>query len=437
MRRPRVGLNPITAYFRGRLHRRIFGFFGLAILLTGATVAMVMSLLRDGPSYQTEAARLKAFVSARFGAVWDDPQARDDLARSMATELDVDVVVLDDHAATITSYGARCDPPNLVLPVARGGKDVGAVGLCMTRHGPHGPIWQLPISLVVACAVLWAISGKVARRLSRPIAELARVAEEIGGGKFSARAPITCHQPGEVGALFYVVNNMASRIERQMADQRELLAAVSHEIRTPLARIRLLVEIARESGATSGTFDELDCEVIEIDRLVGELLASSRLDFAALTPTSLDVRETAARALDRAGLSEELLDDEGVKTSFEADATLIARALANLLDNAKNHGGGVVALRVRVSDASVRFEVDDGGAGFEPGDETKAFASFYRRPASNGKDKGSLGLGLALVKRIALAHGGSAFAENRREGGARVGIEIPLSGGVAKELRST
>ena len=91
------------------------------------------------------------------------------------------------------------------------------------------------------------------------------------------------------------------------------------------------------------------------------------------------------------------------------------------------HGGGVKGLIVRDAEGGVAFEVNDAGPGFVPGDEAKVFESFYRpkNGAQAPTEKGSLGLGLTLVKRIAVAHGGTAFAENREEGGARVGIVIP------------
>ena len=105
-----------------------------------------------------------------------------------------------------------------------------------------------------------------------------------------------------------------------------------------------------------------------------------------------------------------------------ADATLLGRALANLIDNAKKHGGGVEALRVRRADGKVSIEVEDGGEGFAEGDEGRVFEPFFRR-----SENGSLGLGLALVKRIAEAHGGRAYAANREGGGAKVGMELPAA----------
>jgi signal transduction histidine kinase len=238
-------------------------------------------------------------------------------------------------------------------------------------------------------------------------------------------------------------NDMAARLERQLADQRELAAAVSHELRTPLARIRLLVDIARQGpgpgqGNAPGqpqangdvkldakTLDEIEREAIEIDALVGELLASARLEFQALTPKTLEAGEVARRALERAGEDPAKLIVEPGSIAFVADPTLMARALANLIDNARKHGGGLDAVGVHARDGVVTFAVSDRGRGFAPGDETRVFDRFTR--GGNGGGHGALGLGLALVKRIAEAHGGRAEAGNRTGGGARVTLELPVS----------
>src|SRR6266851_533519 len=158
---------------------------------------------------------------------------------------------------------------------------------------------------------------------------------------------------------------MADRIEKQMADQRVLLAAVSHELRTPLAR---------------------------------------------------------------AGVDPAVLCVEAPRTRFLGDPTLIARALANLVDNAVRHGGGLLALRIQQRPGSIAFEADDAGPGFADGDEERAFQPFYRGAKQSRSDVGSLGLGLALVSRIAQAHGGSAHAFNRPGGGACVVFEVKQAG---------
>ncbi len=155
-------------------------------------------------------------------------------------------------------------------------------------------------AMLAAGFVLWLISGKIAYRIARPLQELLRVTEEIGAGRLSARARLPPFEMGEIAYLGSAINDMATRIEKQVGDQRELLAGVSHEIRTPLARIRVLLELGRSRGGDAGTFDELEREVVEIDALVGQLLASARLDFADLSVANARRRRRrAARA--RAG----------------------------------------------------------------------------------------------------------------------------------------
>ena len=425
-RRRHGGGGAIGGFVRARLHRRLFLWFGATIVLTAALVFVALALVeRTGNSgWRREYGRAQAFVGNQFARVWDAPAERDALARAIRRDLETDLELTDASGKTIASYGDPCGPRAMRAQVLRDGAALGAVALCPDRERPGGPL-RFFLPLVVVAGALWAASGVLSRRLARPLSELARVAREIGEGNLANRVRLDGRHHGEAGVVAEALNVMAARIERQLADQRELLAAVSHELRTPLARIRLLTEMAREGGPGKRTFDDLDREVMEIDALVGDLLASSRLDFAALTQARLDPVEVALRAVERAGLDPSLLEVEEGAPHFEADATLLARALANLIENARAHAGGAERLRVRPAPGGIAFEVEDRGPGFADGDEARAFEPFYRRDRASGH-AGSLGLGLALCKRIAEAHGGRAYAENRDGGGARVGIELAL-----------
>lgn len=425
----------VRRFIRARLQRRIFVWFGATILVTVGLVFGVMHLVEGTGSstWRQEVARIQALTSRQFARVWDDPIQRDELAREVAEDLDVGVELVGRGGERLSAHGAPCGPRAFRIPVRRRGEEVGAVAVCLQRYRAGGPL-RVFLPLAVIVGALWAASGIISRRLARPLSELARVAGEIGEGKLGSRVSLDRHHADEVGVVAETVNDMAARIEKQLADQRELLAAVSHELRTPLARIRLITEMARDGGASSRLLDDLDREVVEIDALVGDLLASSRLDFNALTLSRLSPAEIATRAVERAGLDPSLLEvEEGVPSTIEADATLLARALANLIENARAHGGGAERLRVRPEGEGIAFEVEDRGSGFAEDDIGRAFEPFYRgdRARGAGEPRGSLGLGLALCKRVAEAHRGRAFAENRDGGGARVGIVIATGRGPA------
>ena len=419
-------MNPLLCFIRARLHRRMFVWFGATIFFTGIAVAFVMGAAGGGATgWKREAMRAHNLAGDVFASAWDSPQQRDALARTVSQDLDATVVLESASGAAFASYGLPCTGKSMTLPITRDEQTIGRVSLCAERYRTSP--FQIALPLFVTGVILWAASGKIAHRLAQPMAELARVAQELGSGNFSARVKLgRHHHHGEASALALTINNMAARIERHLTEQRELLAAVSHELRTPLARIRLITELARDKGVPGATLDDLDREVVEMDALVGDLLASSRLDFAVLSRRPIDAVEAAARALERAGVDAGVLstgaegDTEPLRV--EADATLLARALANLVDNARKHGGGIESVRVHRDGDEVAIEVEDRGIGFVDGEEVRIFEPFYRR-----SEQGSLGLGLSLVKRIAEAHGGRAYAENREGGGARVAIALPIA----------
>jgi len=293
---------------------------------------------------------------------------------------------------------------------------VGAVGALLHRQG-ISPKWALLTSVFV----LWGLSGALSWSLTLPLVELSRVARKLGSGDLSARMRMVPHGSRELALIATLINEMAERIEKQLRDQRELLAAVSHEIRTPLGHLRILLDTARERGHPEAEVRELEREVLEIDALVDQLLASSRLDFGTVERRELDVASEAARALERLGVDASVLDVESDACTVSADPTLLRSALANLVRNAIDHGGGVTRVAVRRTFEAVEVDVEDRGPGFSPEELPRVFEPFYR----NGAGEGSLGLGLSLVDRIASSHGGSVRASNREGGGASVRLRIP------------
>lgn len=292
---------------------------------------------------------------------------------------------------------------------------------------PEGFGTRMALLVGGSLVVFMAVSSMVAKRIARPLEEVARLADELAAGNLSARIVASPrhghhrHRDDDATGLRDALNRMADRIETQMNDQRALLAAVSHEIRTPLARMRILTELARAGDGSA--LDKLDREILESDALVGDLLAGSRMDFSALKKTRLRASELATRAME---MTEEPIEKLNVASDaeFDGDATLMLRALVNLLENARGHGGGLSELRVIADGPTLRFEAEDAGPGFAAGAEETAFEPFQ----SGGEAPRSIGIGLSLVRRIAVAHGGRAFAENRSPKGARVTLELGTLG---------
>lgn len=286
--------------------------------------------------------------------------------------------------------------------------------------------WLRPWALFGAASALWGLSAFAARRIARPLRELAQAASEFGAGKLERRVVLR-GGAREIRELEHAFNDMAARLEAQMKAQKELLGAVSHELRTPLARLRVLLESLAESHADARMVRNMEREIMEMDALVGELLAGARVDAGALQMRTLDAADLVRTAIERTGLEDVKLEISPSVSTLQADATLLSRALVVLLDNARKHGAGQVGVRLAPHQGELRLCVEDDGPGFDAADLPRLFEPFVRGRGEAPDEHRGLGLGLYLVRRIAEAHGGAAFAENRPEGGARVGFSLPMT----------
>lgn len=425
----RGGTTPIDRLRRSlgpRLQRRLFGWFAATMLATAAfSVATTWLVLRlAGPDFGPGGWQRQERAAQRLAQTWSDKAARDGEFDAYAKDADGPVRLRGVDGQVLRSTAGQCKRKHW-HPAS---VNAGPVPLAwLETCPPQGPPPHLLLTLTLMLLTLWAAAGLLARRLSRPLEEVARIAEEIHRGNLqaAAQAPVWRAPHGdEVAVVGEVLRQMAQRIDKQLRDQRELLAAVSHELRTPLGHLRLMLDSWREAEQPDPRLlDQADRELQDLDGLVGQLLANARLEFRQLRLQRLDAVGLAIEALERAGLDPTLLEVNGTELQVQGDPALLQRALANLLDNARKHGGGAVALRLASQGPLLQFEVQDDGPGFAAGEAEQAFLPF----TGAGHRAESLGLGLHLVERIAQAHGGRAYARNATERGAVVGVELPLA----------
>lgn len=386
---------------RSKLHVRLFIWLVGTIVVTAAVSFGLFHLL-VGPRAPDQYFReLGAFTGERFADVWNEPVRLQRLGQSIHQRFDIDLSIVDVNGTPRGTFGAPCRGRSLTVPVLDGEQQLGSITACTPRAPRHSSFF---LALGVAALGLWIGSWVLARRLTRPLSELSRVAREIGEGKLDSRARLASEQEDEVGRLARSINEMARRIERQIADQKELLAAVSHELRTPLGHLRVIVEIARKKGLSVEHVGKIEEEVREIDDLIDRLLASSRVDFNAIHKTEINARELIVRSLERANLRDPSLVEVEAGNKFPGDINLLRRALANLIDNAVRHGAGLTRIGCLVKHQHLEFFVEDNSSPTQTAQFVEQWKSRHTR--ERNASAGGLGLGLSLVEKIARAHGG-------------------------------
>ena len=212
---------PMRRYLAARLHRRLFVLLGASMVMTALVVGLVQ-LAMPGPGWRSWNRTLhntETLVAEQFADVWDDPPRRAHLAERLHDALGMSVVVESASGSELSRYGDACARAEFRADVTREGRVVGRVVACGGHHGG-----SFALVLLVLGVTLWGGAGMVARRLVRPLGEVAQVADAIGAGKLESRVRIGRRHVGEVAVLADAINNMADRIEQQLADQRELLA---------------------------------------------------------------------------------------------------------------------------------------------------------------------------------------------------------------------
>jgi two-component system, OmpR family, sensor kinase len=354
------------------------------------------------------------------GAVARPALRADELRRALRRALLVErpVANIEGPAMVLARrVPASAEPRIVVVGQSLDDRDEALSGM-LTSFAVGGPIAVVLSSLV---AYLLATAGLA------PMETMRRRATTVSLDR-DERLPLPAAQD-EVRRLGETLNGMLDRLRRSFERERRFVADASHELRTPIAVVKTELEGALRSGDYGEDVGEaLTAAVEECDRLTQlaeDLLVIARATDGGLPvrPEEVDLRALLAGVRDRFG---DRAEQHGRRLRVEApeglavvaDPLRLRQAVGNLVDNALRHGSGEVVVAARPSSNGVAIEVGDEGPGFDAAILPRAFDRFAR--GDEARTRGGAGLGLAIVRAVAEAHGGSAEALPGRGGVVRM-----------------
>lgn len=311
-----------------------------------------------------------------------------------------------------------------------------------------------PILVAAAIALIIAsiVAAIVARSIAKPIQHAAAAAEAIAAGDAQRQVPV--EGPSEMRELATSFNAMAGRVRASQQSQRDFLANVSHELKTPLTGIRGFAQAIVDGAAGDAASIRRSAEIIREEsdrmaRMVSELLDLARIETGQMVmrrePVRIEevlrscVEKQSLRAAN-ANISLAIETPPDLPAIF-GDGDRLAQVFSNLIDNALKHtpAGGKVGVSARALSGSsvvrkgkawpggVEVGVSDTGPGIPSEELSRIFERFYQLDKSRARSASSgLGLGLAIVKEIITAHGGSIHAESVTGLGTKFVVRLPI-----------
>jgi signal transduction histidine kinase len=378
-------------------------------------------------------------------ADWDDP-AWQAATRAQFAPQGVDFVLYEngreiyrstaDPLAGTGAYQAR-SARRLVLPGTNPARSADIY--TDTRQGGPGAFWLVPlVGFGTLLATLGTIAWFLGRMVLRPLAATSSAARQIAVGNLDVAVPPSgVREVAEVGAAFEAMSaGLRESLQAQAAleqERRFFIGAVVHDLRTPLFSLRGHLEGLEQGLADTPAKRARYIAVARekaaaLERLVADLFDYTRLEYLEQTPNCqpVDLNALLRRLVD--GLqplaeAKEVrlsLDSPNASCLVDGDSHLLTRAVENLLDNAVRYtpGGGSVRAACRAGPDEITLTITDTGPGIPAHDLPHLFNPLYRGETSRNRRTGGAGLGLAIARRILLAHGGNLAVRNGVEGGA-------------------
>jgi len=324
-----------------------------------------------------------------------------------------------------------------VLAISLQGGNAGTVFVELFPLVELGRIQHFLILVLVAGAAASGLLGVglgwwTSKRALRPLTELTESAARVAGGDLHVRLPE--QSDPDLAPLASTFNATVEALERRVRLDARFAGDISHELRSPLTTMVNAIEVLRhrqrEIPAVAGQ---------AVDLLAGEVerFRTMLLDLLEISRSDEDVDDRAMEPIDLAILVAKVRETSHMTfplvvatppPAIYADRRRLVRVVANLLDNAERHGGGVAKVTVTQRQGRARLEVDDAGPGVPVEHREQVFERFARggHAGERGGESGS-GLGLALVARHVRLHSGTVWVEDAPGGGARFVVELPAA----------
>jgi two-component system OmpR family sensor kinase len=278
-------------------------------------------------------------------------------------------------------------------------------------------LWLFLLGAVLLLPVSWLF----ARALAAPIRRFAEGARRLGK---DPHAPALAREgPAEMLDAIDSFNAMQGRITRLIEERSHMIGAIAHDLRTPLTRLSF-----RLDGLEQPLKEKVESDINEMKLMISAALDFLRDQAAPATRQRLDLRLLVESVVDdQTDVGHDVTLAGGESVTLEGDTLSLRRLVVNLVDNALKYGERA-RLRLRTSKESCAIEIDDDGPGIPDLLQQRVFEPFFRAEVSRNRDTGGIGLGLTTVRAIVLDHGGHIELRNRKEGGLRVIVSLPLPG---------
>lgn len=379
----------------------------------------------------------RSFSNGVYASLYS--QSQDLIMGRIPNAFPLDVTFQDGEMQTVQVNGARYYVYDYFLAAETGGiwlRNIAASDGSASLVSTVIKISLIAFPLLVVLAAL--VGYAIARRSFLPIRQMQSAAEAITEGKDLSKRIALPPNKDEIHSLADTFNRMLARLEAAFEAEKRFVSDASHELRTPTSVILAECEYALEEATEHEEYREslavIDRQAHKMSRLIGELLSIARLEQGIVKPALefFNLSEFVAIALEEYAHRKEkgiaLTSQIEPNLYARIDRSLMARLLANLIDNAYRYGrqNGHIEVSLTREGNALILRVKDDGPGIAYAEQEKIWQRFYQvNPSRTAQADGGTGLGLSMVKQIAAIHGGTVCVSSTPGKGSVFTLTLP------------